>query len=87
MNSGRGHGTQNTLVVPSPVERGGQEWTWSIGDLAAALAQINKTGLTQFRLRFHKDDNDDNGNDYLNWHAGEAAAGSRPELIVIYDVP
>jgi hypothetical protein len=31
---------------------------------------INKTGTTQFRLRFQKDDNDDLAADYLKFYSG-----------------
>ena len=53
----------------------------------AGRAQINLGGFTQFRLRFALGDNDDAGNDYLLYWSGEAAAGSRPELIVAYRTP
>jgi len=43
-------------------------------------------GTTQFRLRFAKDDNDDQSNDYLRIYSGNAPAASRPKLIVTYYV-
>ncbi len=48
---------------------------------------INKIGPTQFRLRFATDDNDDREADYLKFYSGDAAAASRPELILEYYVP
>ncbi|MCQ3937567.1 MAG: hypothetical protein DPW18_11045 [Chloroflexi bacterium] len=48
---------------------------------------VNKLGLTQFRLRFTKDDNNDFGADYLKIFSGSAAAGVRPKLIIQYYVP
>jgi len=48
---------------------------------------INRTGTTQFRLRFTTDDNDDMGADYLRFYSGNAGAAYRPQLIVEYYVP
>ncbi len=54
----------------------------------AIFSYINLTGLTQFRLRFQKDDNDDSGADILRFYSGNAGAVSnRPRLIVEYVVP
>jgi murein DD-endopeptidase MepM/ murein hydrolase activator NlpD len=51
-------------------------------------ASINKTGTTQFRLRFTKDDNDDRGADQIKFFSGNyATAASRPQLIIQYYVP
>ncbi len=52
-----------------------------------AFPYINKTGLTQFRLRFKLDDNNDNGADYLKFFSGNALAAYRPQLIIEYTVP
>jgi predicted secreted hydrolase len=55
---------------------------------AANYPYINKTGVTQFRLRFTKDDNDDHGADYVSFYAGDATtASNRPLLIVEYTLP
>jgi hypothetical protein len=55
---------------------------------AANFTYINKTGVTQFRLRFGKDDNDDRGADYLKFYSGNYATASwRPQLIIRYYVP
>jgi Tol biopolymer transport system component len=50
---------------------------------------INKTGITQFRLRFYKDDNNDNGADYIKVVSGNdnALGGSCPTLTVEYRLP
>jgi uncharacterized delta-60 repeat protein len=48
---------------------------------------INKYGVTQFRLRFTKDDNDDLGADYVKFFSGEAADAYRPQLIINYYIP
>ena len=54
---------------------------------AKGLSAINKKGVTQFRLRFAKDDNDDGNADYLSIYSGNAPAASRPVLEVLYQVP
>ena len=54
---------------------------------SAAHTRINKTGTTQFRLRFYKDDNNDYGADYMTFYSGNAGTNSRPQLIVEYYVP
>jgi peptide/nickel transport system substrate-binding protein len=54
---------------------------------AAALPLINKTGTTQLRLRFSRDDNNDLGADYMNFYSGNAGAANRPQLIIEYHVP
>jgi pectate lyase len=54
---------------------------------AGILTYINQTGLTQLRLRFAKDDNDDMSADFLKFFSGDAAAASRPKLIIKYYVP
>jgi|GEM_PF-3019792 len=49
---------------------------------------VNRTGTTQFRLRFNLDDNDDNGADYAAFHSGNASvAANRPQLVIEYYVP
>lgn len=47
---------------------------------------INKTGNTQFRLRFQLDDNDDRGADTVKVHSGNAALENRPQLQIEYYV-
>ena len=52
------------------------------------LAYINKVGVTQLRLRFATDDNNDGGADYVRFYSGDdATVSSRPMLIVEYYVP
>jgi len=54
----------------------------------SAFTYINKTGVTQFRLRFQKDDNDDLGADYLKFYSGNAVTASyQPLLVIEYYVP
>jgi competence ComEA-like helix-hairpin-helix protein len=54
---------------------------------ASALKLINKTGVTQIRLRFALDDNDDLAADYLRFYSGNAPASYRPQLIIQYYTP
>ncbi len=59
---------------------------YSANIVNTAFAKINKTGVTQFRLRFAKDDNDDNLADYLKFYSGDSSANS-PQLVIEYTVP
>jgi hypothetical protein len=61
---------------------------WYRSDLlASAYSKVNVKGRTQFRLRFGTDDNDDMSADYLAFLCGNAAAASRPQLIITYYLP
>jgi len=53
----------------------------------ANFQYINLGGVTQFRLRFSRDDNNDFGADYLRIYSGNAAEADRPQLIIEYYVP
>jgi hypothetical protein len=53
---------------------------------AAGLAQINRTGTTQFRLYFAKDDNNDTLANYLRFFSGNNAI-NKPTLIITYTLP
>ena len=48
---------------------------------------INLAGVTQLRLHFSTDDNNDSGADYLKFYSGNAFASYRPQLIIVYTVP
>jgi hypothetical protein len=62
-------------------------WYWSMLD-NTAHPYINLTGVTQFRLGFQLDDNEDRGDDYLKFYSGNYRAQSdRPQLQVEYYVP
>lgn len=52
-----------------------------------AFQHVNRTGATQFRLRFQKDDNDDMSDNYLKIFSGDAPVANRPQLTVVYFVP
>jgi|GEM_PF-3976234 len=47
---------------------------------------LNKTGLTQLRLYFGLDDNNNRAADYMKFLSGNAADG-RPELAIVYTLP
>jgi len=55
---------------------------------SAAYDLVSPTGSTQFRLRFARDDDDDQTADYLSFYTGDAPAeADRPQLTVTYYVP
>jgi hypothetical protein len=51
---------------------------------AANFQYISVDGVTQFRLRFAMDDNNDFGADYLKIYSGNALDTDRPQLVVEY---
>jgi hypothetical protein len=44
-------------------------------------------GLTQIRLRFKLDDNNNALANYLSLYSGNALAANRPQLVITYYVP
>jgi hypothetical protein len=64
---------------------------WYNINLTSAQSYINKlattSGLTQIRLRFKLDDNNNGLANYLSLFSGNAPAASRPQLIIEYYVP
>jgi hypothetical protein len=64
---------------------------WYTINLTPANALINKLatkgGVTQFRLRFKLDDNNNAAANYLTLFSGNAPAASRPQLLIEYHVP
>jgi hypothetical protein len=73
-----------------PVKPALQNGWYSI-NLTKAKPNINKLstkgGVTQLRLRFKLDDNNNAIANYLSLYSGNAPAASRPQLIVEYYVP
>ncbi len=66
--------------------------SWYSVDLTAGKAYINKlatlSGLTQIRLRFKLDDNNNAIANYISFYSGNAAvAANRPQLAIQYYVP
>jgi hypothetical protein len=64
---------------------------WYSLDLTSGKAYINQlntlSGLTQIRLRFNLDDNNNAVANYLSLFSGNAPAASRPQLIIQYYIP
>jgi hypothetical protein len=64
---------------------------WYSINLTSGKGYINKlstlSGLTQIRLRFSLDDNNNAVANYLSLFSGNAPAASRPQLIIEYYVP
>jgi len=64
---------------------------WYSINLITAKAYINplstNSGLTQIRLRFKLDDNNNAVANYLSLYSGNAPAASRPQLVITYYVP
>jgi alpha-tubulin suppressor-like RCC1 family protein len=55
---------------------------------SSAFPYINLTGVTQFRLRFAIDDNNDHGADYLKFYSGNYSSVSLyPLLVIQYYMP
>ncbi len=55
--------------------------------IPANFTYINRSGVTQFRLRFTYGDNNNSVADYLTFYSGNAAAANRPLLVITYYVP
>jgi hypothetical protein len=53
---------------------------------ATGRTYLNRTGLTQFRLRFATDDNNNNAADFIRFNSGNAPA-NQPELTITYILP
>jgi hypothetical protein len=64
---------------------------WYSINLTTGKAYINKlstnSGLTQIRLRFKLDDNNDAVANYLSLFSGNSTMPNRPQLIITYVVP
>jgi hypothetical protein len=60
---------------------------YSVSLTGAAYPFINLTGVTQFRLQFSLDDNNDKGADYIMFYSGNAIPLDRPVLMIEYYVP
>jgi len=64
---------------------------WYSFNLTGAKAYVNKlatnSGLTQIRLRFKLDDNNNAIANYLSLYSGNAPAANRPQLVITYYIP
>jgi hypothetical protein len=62
-------------------------WYWAWLD-NSAFEYINRYGITQIRLRFQVDDNNDLANNYLRFYSGDhAELENRPRLVIEYYTP
>ncbi|MFN8386781.1 MAG: hypothetical protein U0X92_10220 [Anaerolineales bacterium] len=62
-------------------------WYWTTLN-SSAIPFINLTGVTQFRLGFQLDDNDDLGDDFITFYSGDyASIHDRPRLVIKYYIP
>jgi hypothetical protein len=78
-----GGGFNSLAAIPNAPSAG-----WYAKPLpASAFLYINNAGVTQLRLRFVKDDNDDLAADYLRFFSGNSTAANRPQLIITYYIP
>jgi hypothetical protein len=77
------HKNTAAIIYNKPVNN----W-YSVAFNSSAFPYINKSGVTQFRLRFQIGDNDNGTADYLKFYSGDyATAAARPTLIIEYYVP
>ncbi len=62
---------------------------WYNINLASSNSYVNKTGsgLTQIRLRFKSDDNNNSVANFLKLYSGNAGAANRPQLVIEYYIP
>jgi hypothetical protein len=74
-----------------PVKKNPNGSGWYVLNLTPGKNFVNKlasgNGLTQIRLRFKLDDNNNGKANFLKLFSGNAPAASRPQLIVEYNVP
>jgi hypothetical protein len=71
------------LISNNPTPAG-----WYAANLKAiAYPDINRTGITQLRLRFQTDDDNDAVADIIRFYSGNAAAADRPVLVIQYYLP
>jgi len=77
------HLNSAAIIQNNPV--GG--WYWAMLS-PSAFPYINKIGVTQLRLAFQLDDNDDLGADYLTFFSGDDdEQTNRPHLLIEYYIP
>ena len=70
-------------LIPNTPQAGG--W-YSTSLNSAAKPYIHRTGITQFRLRFQKDDDNDAIADFIRFYSGNSKAADRPILVIEYYV-
>jgi CSLREA domain-containing protein len=75
------------LLANNP-QAGGWYWSTLKAFTYPYYPYINRTGITQLRLRFQTDDDNDAVADFLRFYSGNATiAANRPVLVIEYYVP
>ena len=65
-----------------------QPGSWYVTNLTpAAYPYINRAGITQIRLRFQRDDDNDSVADFIRFHSGNSLAANQPIVVIEYHVP
>jgi hypothetical protein len=77
--------SKNAIGIITNTSSGG--WYSTTLSPSSAAQYVNLAGITQLRLRFTKDDNDDLDDDYLKISSGNDTAAYTPILIITYYVP
>jgi hypothetical protein len=88
-NVGLQAGDFSAAVSPGAVQEQvtSQTFSWYMAQVSNTnFRYINKTGTTQFRLQFSKDDNDDLGADYIKLFSGNSTSDNKPQLMVTYSL-
>ncbi|MBI5934796.1 MAG: hypothetical protein HY867_13920 [Chloroflexi bacterium] len=81
----QGAASKNNIgAIPNTPVSGWYSKVWTVDTF---FSFVNRTGTTQFRLRFLLGDNDNGAADYLKFYSGNVGAASRPQLIIEYYVP
>jgi exo-beta-1,3-glucanase (GH17 family) len=62
------------------------QW-WYIAYLDPEVSPINLAGVTQFRLRYSPDDDNDQRADYAKLYSGDADDANKPILVLRYSIP
>jgi hypothetical protein len=75
-----------TAIKAATMSNPASNGTWSEGNLnASGLAAIDKTAVTQLRVYFNLDDNNNAAADFVGFFSGDnASASQRPQLVVTY---
>ncbi len=77
------HKNAGAVIQNTPINN----W-YSVVFPSASIPFLNLTGVTQFRLRFQLDDNDNATADFLKFYSGNfTTAAARPTLIIEYYIP
>jgi photosystem II stability/assembly factor-like uncharacterized protein len=91
-NSGELQSTDLQAAASQPrvglISNNPQSDGWSVAALEPAYPSVSLTGITQLRLRFQKDDDNDSVADFIRFHSGNATtAANQPVLVIEYCLP